>query len=91
MSKIHIENGVEYYDNYVISTKYISEFEGKVLTLVELLGLPKEQSEAFKSELRQKIWGGTFLKHGRMILAEEMPDFLNFYRKIDEERSQSSN
>lgn len=33
-----------------------SYFEGKILTLVETIGLPEKQESALKSLMREKIW-----------------------------------
>lgn len=82
MSEVHIEDGVEYGDSYLISAKIISVMEGQMLTLVELLGLPEEQSEAMKSELRQRIWGGTFLKHGHYVWCKNVPKVLKKIKEV---------
>jgi len=70
----HVENGIEYHDSFFIDSKYVSILEGKMLTTVELLGLPTEQSEALKSTIRQHIWGGTMLKHGRFVESKKVPE-----------------
>ncbi|MCP6727300.1 MAG: hypothetical protein KJI69_04690, partial [Patescibacteria group bacterium] len=61
MKNIHVEEGVEYHTHFLVSEKDASNLEGKLLTLVELLGLPYEQSEALKSEVRQRLWAGCFV------------------------------
>lgn len=86
MSDTHIVDGVEYHSAYLISSKHLQIMEGKLLTLVELLGLGATQEEAFKSELRQRIWGGTALKHGTLIFAHEMPALLCHISDIEEKR-----
>lgn len=81
MSQTVIRNGVEYHDGYFIASRNISIMEGKLLTLVELLGLPPEQSEAMKSEVRNKLWGSGFMSHGINISAEEIADFREQQKK----------
>jgi hypothetical protein len=34
----------------------LSNLEGRLLTLVETLGLPKSQEDAFKSYVRREVW-----------------------------------
>lgn len=41
----------------VCSDSYISHIEGKVLTIIEALGLPKSQEEATQSLVRSAVWG----------------------------------
>jgi hypothetical protein len=40
----------------VFSDSYISHIEGKLLTVIEALGLPKAQEEATKSLVRRSLW-----------------------------------
>lgn len=64
-------DGVDYCESYLIPEKGIRIMEGRLLTLVELLGLPEQQSEAMKSEVRNLIWGSGFLKYGKYYSAED--------------------
>ena len=41
----------------VCSDSYIGHIEGKVLTIIEALGLPKSQEEATQSLVRSAVWG----------------------------------
>jgi len=67
-----VRDGVEYSESYLIAERCIRIMEGRLLTLVELLGLPEQQSEAMKSEVRNLIWGGGFLKYGKYMDANEV-------------------
>lgn len=86
MSQTHIEDGVEYGDSYLISEKAFQILEGRMLTLVELLGLLETQSEALKSEIRQNIWGRTVVKFGQnsgnYVPAEKMPEIIQKIKEV---------
>src|SRR5258708_7078469 len=45
------QNTMVYVHNY-----QFSNLEGRMLTLVETLGLPKAQEDAFKSLVRREVW-----------------------------------
>lgn len=40
----------------IFSDEYISHVQGKMLTIIEALGLPKSQEEATKSLVRNAMW-----------------------------------
>jgi hypothetical protein len=40
----------------VFSDSYVSHIEGKILTIIEALGLPKTQEEATKSLIKRSLW-----------------------------------
>jgi len=84
MKKLYIEDGVEYSDCYLLSARVISIMEGQMLTLVELMGLPNEQSEAMKSEVRRTIWGGTVLKHGDFVFCDNVPEVKRKIKEVQE-------
>jgi len=88
MSKeIYVEDGVEYHTAFLVSEKDASYLEGKLLTLVELLGLGKEQTEALKSEIRQRIWGGCFInRNTKTIYADEMPEIVDHIKNLETKR-----
>ena len=88
MENIHIENGTEYHTHFLVSEKDASRLEGQLLTLVELLGLDdKNQEEAFKSEIRQRIWGGCFVnRNTETIYGNEMPEVRELMKKLEEGR-----
>lgn len=67
-----VRDGVEYCESYLIPEKGVRAMEGRLLTLVELLGLPEQQSEAMKSEVRNLIWGSGFLKYGKYFNANDV-------------------
>jgi hypothetical protein len=69
-----IVNGTEYHDGYFVSSRKLSVMEGKLLTTVELLGLPDQQSEALKSEMRQILWGRGVMAYGIYLEAEEIAE-----------------
>jgi len=72
-----IQNGFEYQDGYYIPANKIGVIEGNLLTTVELLGLPKEQSEALKSQVRQIIWGRGFMRYGIDVTSTEIASLRN--------------
>ena len=76
MNQVKVKDGVEYHYGYFISSKNISAIEGKLLTTVELLGLPKDQSEALKSQVRQIIWGRGVLSYGALVTADQAAEYL---------------
>lgn len=45
-------NKIVYIHNY-----QFSDHEGRLLTLIETLGLPKVQEDAIKSMIRREVWG----------------------------------
>ena len=51
-----------------------SNFEGKLLTLMESMGLPEKQENAIKSYLRQELW--EFVRSG-MIVPDEFDNELD--------------
>ena len=69
-----IVNGTEYHEGYFIDNRKFSNIEGKLLTTAELLGLPKQQSEALKSEIRNILWGRGALTYGIHLEAEEIAE-----------------
>lgn len=69
-----IVNGTEYHEGYFINNRKLSVIEGKLLTTAELLGLPEQQSEALKSEIRNIIWGRGVLSYGIHLEAEEIAE-----------------
>jgi hypothetical protein len=69
----HIENGTEYRPSSLVPERDFSKLEGDLLTLAELLGLPREQSEALKSQIRQRIWGGFAMRYP-IIPADKVPE-----------------
>lgn len=80
---MHIKNKVEYHTHFLVSERDATKLEGRLLTLVELLGLPKEQSEAMKSEVRQKIWGGCFVNRDtETIYDHNMPEMRDFIKGL---------
>lgn len=48
----------------------ISYLSGELITLIEVLGLPEKQEEAFKSKFKQTYWG-RIEKNAYHITAEE--------------------
>jgi hypothetical protein len=81
-----IQEGVEYSTNFLVSEKDASILEGRLLTLVELLGLPTEQSEALKSEIRQRLWAGCFVnRNTTTIYAHNVPEVREFISKLKPE------
>ena len=70
-----IVGGVEYHDSYLIASRNISFIEGNLLTTIELLGLPREQSEALKSQIRQIVWGRGVMKYGIHMDSEEVAEW----------------
>ena len=69
-----IVNGTEYREGYFINSRKIGNIEGKLLTTVELLGLPEQQNEALKSEMRSILWGRGVLAYGIHIEAHEIAE-----------------
>ena len=86
----HIENGIEYNTSFLVSEKSIAVLEGKLLTLVEILGLTKEQSEALKSEIRQRVWAPFNNPRMDVILEDEMPRVRALIKELEEGRLQQS-
>lgn len=76
LKETKVIDGVEYHNGYYIAERNIGIIEGRLLTLAELLGLPTEQKEALKAEIRQIIWGRGFLSYGTTITAEKAAEML---------------
>lgn len=64
---------------YFTSIVAIKRIEGKLLTLVETLGLPQSQEKAVKDQVRQTIWS-----LDKVLIIEEK--ILEHLRKIQETR-----
>ena len=69
-----VVNGTEYHEGYFINSRKYRNIEGKLLTTVELLGLPEIQSEALKSEIRNILWGRGVLAYGIHLEAKEIAE-----------------
>lgn len=82
---VHYENGIEYHDSFLISEKHISQMEGKILTLIDLVGIDEKRASVLKKEIQQKIWGATFLHHAYPIQAEQVPDIWRKYIAVPRE------
>jgi hypothetical protein len=57
-------------EGYIIEQGETSRLEGRLLTLLESLGLPEKQEEAIKSLVRQELWN-TVSASGFWITADE--------------------
>lgn len=84
MDKTIIKDGVEFHDGYYIAEKNISAMEGKLLTVADLLGLPEQQGEALKSQIRQIIWGRGFLSYGVAVSPEQAWELYQSKEKSNE-------
>lgn len=58
-------------DLFVFGYYEVQDIEGKLLTLVESIGLPVKQEEAIKSLVRQSVWNVVERPH-RIWLSQEM-------------------
>lgn len=74
MSKqVKNEPMIGYGQAYVISPSAISALEGRLLTLVETMGLRESQENAVKSLVKTNLWN-TFSEHGLWIDSETHTD-----------------
>lgn len=70
MSKKRVEDVVGYGNGYVFGEWVPSHIEGKLLTLVETIGLPERQEDAIKSLVRNIVWDD-LMRHVQYITAEQ--------------------
>ena len=55
---------------YVIEQGETSRLEGRLLTLIEAIGMPDKQEEALKGLIRQELWNSVS-SHGLWITGEQ--------------------
>ena len=75
---------------YVLPENQISNLVGKLLTLVETLGLQEKQEKSFKSIIKQAVWDN--VTDGKRIDGNLLTLVNNFsYEKDREEKYRNSN
>ena len=83
-SKVGMGNG------YVIPEHQVSSLIGKLLTLVETLGLQEKQENSFKDIVKQAIWGS--VRDNKPVDSELLTLVNNFIHEKDrEENNRNSN
>ena len=70
MSKKRIEDEVGYGNAYVFGEWVPSHIEGKILTLIETIGLPEKQEDAIKSLARNIVWDD-LMRNTQYITADQ--------------------
>jgi len=74
----------------VIDLYEIRSIEGKLLTLVESIGLPQKQEEAIKSLVRQIIWNEVEKPFRAYIWEHEYGQLHDFIQSLEKSRTQGS-
>lgn len=64
---------------YVIHAEYPNQIIGRILTLIEVMGLPTQQESATKDLIRQIVWDE--LSHGVYITPERHTAIRQEYEK----------